>query len=128
MNDNNLPIHDISYGKQVFWIQLEGERILAVCGIEEYNDFALLRSLAVLKHRQSSGIGSKIYKHVVEECSKNNIARLFLLTTTASGFFSKYGWTSISRKAVPLVIQESEEFKSICPVNADCMILNVNKA
>jgi len=120
---NNLPVEDISYSKQVFWVYSEGTEIIAVCGIEQYGTYALLRSLAVDKEQQNKGVGSILYKYVVEAASVHSVTCLFLLTTTASGFFTKHGWISVSRMAVPAKVQESKEFSSICPSSADCMML-----
>jgi C_GCAxxG_C_C family probable redox protein len=47
------------------------------------------------------------------------------LTTTASGFFEKLGWSEVWRQAVPGDVRQSEEFKSLCPQRAVCMMLSL---
>jgi amino-acid N-acetyltransferase len=46
---------------------------------------------------------------------------LYLLTTTAEGYFPKLGFERISRGDVPASIQASVEFTSACPASAIVM-------
>jgi amino-acid N-acetyltransferase len=50
------------------------------------------------------------------------VKELYLLTTTAEKFFPKLGFDSIDRDNVPTPIQATEEFSSICPSTAVCMV------
>jgi len=43
------------------------------------------------------------------------------LTTTAEGFFPKFGFERIPRADVPARVQESVEFVSACPASAVVM-------
>lgn len=125
LNENDLPVEDISFEKQEFWILEEDQEIRAICGIEKYEKYALLRSLTVKKNIQKKGYGTSIYSYVLDICKSDGIISMFLLTTTAPKFFNKLGWSTISRMAVPAEVQESEEFKSICPQSAVCMMLTL---
>ena len=123
LQENSLPIEDISLEKQELWIQQEEQEIPAVCGIEQYGAYGLLRSFAVQKELQNKGLGTHMYEHVIKTCQDKGIACLFLLTTTAVNYFKSAGWHVISRVAVPAGVKQSEEFKSICPESATCMML-----
>ena len=49
------------------------------------------------------------------------ISALYLLTTTAAGFFPKFGFERIDRCDVPRSVQMSVEFTSACPSSATVM-------
>lgn len=51
---------------------------------------------------------------------------LYLLTITAKKFFKKVGFDEIKRTLVPSVIQNTTEFKDLCPSSATCMRMIVN--
>jgi N-acetylglutamate synthase-like GNAT family acetyltransferase len=57
------------------------------------------------------------------ECSARaaHITQLILLTETAGEFFARQGYRVIERSSAPEEIQESEEFRSLCPSSATCM-------
>jgi len=44
-----------------------------------------------------------------------------VLTTTAEGFFVDHGFAKVGRDAVPLLVQESPEFRALCPATAVSM-------
>lgn len=91
-------------------------------GLELYGKNALLRSLSIHPQYQKHGIGSQLLNSIIQHAKMMESKVLFLLTTTAEGFFEKYHFHSISRDNVPLGIKESIEFKSACPSTASCMI------
>lgn len=49
------------------------------------------------------------------------ITQLVLLTETAKQFFEHQGYSVLDRSDVPRDLQESEEFRSLCPASATCM-------
>jgi amino-acid N-acetyltransferase len=49
------------------------------------------------------------------------IRTLYLLTTTAEGFFARRGYAPADRATVPDAILATEEFRGICPSTAACM-------
>ena len=50
------------------------------------------------------------------------VKALYLLTTTAEGFYTKQGYQTMDRNAVPVVVRETTEFRSICSSTAKCML------
>ena len=50
------------------------------------------------------------------------IERVWLLTTSAPGFFAKLGFSDVDRASVPAAIAASEEFTHLCPDTAVCMV------
>jgi amino-acid N-acetyltransferase len=46
---------------------------------------------------------------------------LYLLTTTAEKYFPGFGFDQTPREAVPVEVQQTAEFKEICPSSATVM-------
>jgi amino-acid N-acetyltransferase len=46
---------------------------------------------------------------------------VFLLTTTAEGFFPRFGFEAVRHADVPASVQASVEFQSACPASAIVM-------
>jgi C_GCAxxG_C_C family probable redox protein len=117
----SLPTEDVAYGKQSFWIVRDEKVITGVIGIEKYNSYGLLRSLAVEPSRRNQAIGKALLQHAITQAMAVDIETLFLLTTTAAIFFEKQGWVYSGSESVPDEVKQSEEFRSICPAGSVCM-------
>jgi len=116
-----LPTHDLGAPNQRFLVARDGSEIAGCVALERYGDFALLRSLAVLAPRQGHGLGSALHEKALGFARETGVANLFLLTTTAEGFFARKGCARIDRNLVPAPVQASPEFRSLCPARAVCM-------
>lgn len=125
IKDSGLPVEDIYQENLVIYALKESGSIVATCALEIYGREALLRSFAVEDSKRGSGLGSQIYLETLKMASKREIECLYLLTTTAEGFFVKKGWSHADRNVVPESIKASKEFSSICPISAVCMMLNL---
>jgi amino-acid N-acetyltransferase len=122
---HQLPVEDIDLGKQHFFGYFKNDTLLGIGALEINNNSALVRSLAVSKEIQNTGIGSKLLYHLITETKRLNLKDLFLLTETADKFFSQHGFVTINRKDVPKHISVTEEFKNLCPDSAICMALKL---
>lgn len=91
-------------------------------GVELLGEVALLRSVVIAKENQKKGAGKKMVSAVLDELKKLGIKEVYLLTLSAEGFFSKLGFKTISKDQVPKVMMETEEFRTICPSSAICMV------
>jgi len=120
LQDQQLPTEDLQEGVQLFYTQVEGQ-IISCGGYEQYHNIGLLRSVAIRPDKQGSGLGKKWVALLLQKAREQGMQELYLLTTTAESFFEKMGFKSIDRKDVPKVIQQSQEFSSICPSSAAVM-------
>lgn len=118
---NNLPVSDLNTGKRQFLVATISGQLTGVVALELYGDSGLLRSLAVNSEFRTLNLGKKLIAEAENLGRKNGLKQLFLLTTTASGFFSKLGWDITDRSAAPASIAASTEFSSVCPASAVCM-------
>lgn len=118
---NSLPTVDIMEENIELFVGLLGEKIIATVGIEYYGECALLRSLSVKEGYKNQKIGETLLHFINDMCKKRSIQSLYLLTTTAEHYFSRFGFYVTSRKDTPQVIQSTREFSSICPSSAIIM-------
>ncbi|HEY8310016.1 MAG TPA: hypothetical protein VIG47_05635, partial [Gemmatimonadaceae bacterium] len=51
-----------------------------------------------------------------------HIQALYLLTTTAEGYFPRFGFTRISRETASDGVRNSVEFRDACPASATVMV------
>jgi N-acetylglutamate synthase-like GNAT family acetyltransferase len=116
-----LPCEDVSPGRQDFIVAVSGNSIVGVVGLERAGPYGLLRSLAVDAGQKGKGLGKALVNEILLHAWLKGIGEVYILTTTAPGFFKKAGFEPAVRAEAPKVIQNTTEFKSICPVSSACM-------
>lgn len=121
LRDLRLPADDVGAENQHFLVAREGADLAGCVGLELHADGALLRSLAVTPGRQGSGLGRALCAGALAEARSRGVREVYLLTTTAEGFFAKEGFARIERGQVPQGVSRSAEFRSLCPATAACM-------
>lgn len=120
--DASLPHADLTPGHLAhFLVVRDGAAIVGVVGMEARDDAGLLRSLAVAADRRGGGLAARLVDALEARARAAGIRTLFLLTTTAEGFFARRGYVPTERTAVPDGILATEEFRGICPSTAACM-------
>lgn len=100
-----------------------GERLVGLAAVERYERSGLLRSVAVAAELRSSGLGARLVADALAQAKREGLDEVYLLTTTAPGFFRKLGFREVERSGVPGPVRASAEFASICPASAVCMAL-----
>ena len=117
-----LPVEDLDAARlDAFVVATEGEVCVGVVGLEIHESDALLRSLAVEPRHRSRGLGARLVDAIETEARAREATALYLLTTTATTFFERMGYTAHDRAAVPSSIAVTTEFSSLCPDTADCL-------
>jgi amino-acid N-acetyltransferase len=97
------------------------ERPVGIVGLELMDQVGLLRSLAVDHEVRGSGIGQALVAAAERHARAEGVAVLYLLTTTAAGFFDRLGYTPADREGLPAAIRSTREFREICPASAVAM-------
>jgi len=90
-------------------------------GLELFGDVGLLRSLVVAPGARRAGAGSELVTHAEEHARRQGVRALYLLTTTAEGFFAKRGYARAAREAAPAAIRATREFAGLCPASSAFM-------
>jgi len=106
------------------FVVAEAEREIVGCaGAEPRGDVALLRSVAVAPGLQRQGIGRQMVSLVLEEARRRQFKAVYLLTTSARGYFGRLGFVPADRAHAPAALRQSAEFQGACPASADFMVL-----
>jgi len=93
-------------------------KVVGCAALELYGGDALLRSVAVEESMRGRGLGRRLTTSAMDLAKQHGVADLYLLTQTASEFFSQFGFKPTSRVDVPRRVQSSVEFMKACPVSA----------
>jgi N-acetylglutamate synthase-like GNAT family acetyltransferase len=117
----DLPITDLATARPQFLVAYEGSQIVAAGALQRFGQSALLRSVVVVPQMRGSGLGRLMVRELERAALEAGISQLILLTETAKSFFEQLRYEAIDRKDAPVEMQESEEFRSLCPASATCM-------
>ena len=117
-----LPTSDLTTSKPEFTVLWDDRRIVAAGALEPFGSAALVRSVVVAGDRRRAGLGRIMVQELEKVARAARIGTLILLTQTAAQFFVCHGYRVIERSDVPRDVQESAEFRSLCPASATCMM------
>ncbi len=117
----DLPYTDIESHIDHFLCVEDENKLIGVVGLEVYEDIALLRSLAVDEKYRKRGLGKILIDEILHYAEDRQIKQVYLLTTAAEAFFTKFGFTLVERNDAPNVIRATHEFTSLCPESAVLM-------
>jgi amino-acid N-acetyltransferase len=105
----------------VLAVSSSDDTLQAVAGLDVYDRVALLRSVAVREGTRHQGLGGQLVQRLIDNATTRGIDTIFLLTTTADGYFPRFGFERITRHEVPEPIASSVEFTGACPSSAIVM-------
>jgi amino-acid N-acetyltransferase len=125
LSASDLPIDGVAESFSNFLIAEDGDRIAGAIGLERFGSVALLRSAVIAPNHRGSGIGRHLIETLLTRAVESGIEDMYLLTTTAEDYFSRFGFSRISRTAVPDELKASAEFQGACPDTATVMELSL---
>ena len=115
-----LPFADLDQ-VPIFLVEVVDGKLQGAVGLEVYQQFALLRSLAVDEALRGAGLGTALVQAAETQAAEAGVEEVFLLTTTAPRFFERLGYETTSRAGAPEVIRTTREFSALCPDTASLM-------
>ena len=118
---NDLPVADLPDDPEWLYCWVVGGERVGVGGLERYGDEALMRSVAIEEGVRGEGRGRALCERLLAEAAAAGVEHVYLLTTTAPGFFASLGFAEVERESAPRAIRESAEFDELCPDAAICM-------
>jgi len=122
----HLPIDDLRpENASHFLVAEHSGKIIGSIGHEPYEEIGLLRSLAVGPENRRHGIGAALIQAMKKLCKQSGVTSTFILTTTAETFAKHHGFSNVPRESVPLAIQHTDQFRSLCPSSAVCLSLAI---
>jgi amino-acid N-acetyltransferase len=123
-----LPTDGLASHLDAAFVARDGDRIVGSAAIELYADGGLLRSVAVDAGSRGTGLGGRLTAAAIDEARRRGLPALYLLTTTAEGFFPRFGFETIGRDDVPASVRGSIEFRGACPAGAVVMSKRLDAA
>ena len=122
---SNLPYEDCHKHLSQFLVYEEDELIVGVGGAEIYDEVALLRSIAIQSDHRGLGMARAIFLGLKSRLQQQDVLDLYLLTDSAEIYFKHLGFEPVARDDVPPMIQQTEQFSSLCPSSATVMTLRL---
>lgn len=121
----DLPKEGLSDHFPTILVARNGKEIVGSSGLEVYQEFAMLRSVAVDPSFRGRGIGQRLVIATIDLAKNHQVTNIYLLTQTASAFFSKLGFKAIPRADVPQKVQRSIQFTTLCPDTSIIMTISL---
>lgn len=121
LQSQNLPAADLPLALDGFFTAIHEGRIIGLIGLERYGQYGLLRSMVVHPEYRKQKIAERLVCTLEDRAAVTNIQAIYLLTETAEAYFTKRGYTKVSRDEVPPEVRQSSEFNHVCPVSATVM-------
>lgn len=118
LEENGLPSADVRSKPGCFHVAFAAGERVGVGGVEVHGSAGLLRSLAVERSVRGRGFGTAICERLEAAARADGVGTLYLLTTTAPGFFADRGYAEIERGEAPDAIRGTTEFADLCPETA----------
>jgi amino-acid N-acetyltransferase len=123
-----LPLDGVHEALPCFVVAEDAGAIVGVAGIEECGragQHALLRSVAIAPAWRRRGLGRALVTRAIAEAEARGARALYLLTTTAEGYFPTFGFSATTRDQVPDDVRATTEFQGACPASAAVMALQL---
>ena len=124
---SKLPTAGVSTSLDGFLVAESGSDVIGAIGLERYGDYGLLRSAAVEPSWQGKGVGRALVEELLSSARASGLRGVYLLTTTAEGYFPAFGFTRVDRESVPQEVRESVEFADACPASAAVQYLDLQE-
>ena len=125
LGQSELPLDGVTDQLESGYVVVRrGDAIVGVAGLERHGDAGLLRSVAVSAEERGTGLGIALTADRLVEARRSGLAHVFLLTTTAAGFYRRFGFRDVERARVPEAVARSREFAMVCPASAACLVLD----
>lgn len=121
-----LPVDGARQHLPNYQLAVVGRDVVGCAGLEVYDDVALLRSVAVAPGRHRQGVGQRLVDRLLQQAAQRRVRRLFLLTTTASAYFTRRGFRPEPLSQAPAALKASAELQGACPASAEFMSLTLS--
>jgi amino-acid N-acetyltransferase len=95
--------------------------LVGLAGLEVHGQDGLLRSVVVDPDYRGEGAGQALVDGALDLARRMGLGQVYLLTTTARGYFARHGFTDCAREQAPAAIRDSWEFRVGCPATSACL-------
>ncbi len=119
---SGLPAEGVADHLDGFLVVRDAGRLVATAGLEDHGDAGLLRSVAVAPTHRGRGLGRALVVALLARARARGHAEVYLLTTTAAGYFARLGFRPTTREAVRPSVQRSAEWHLACCASSVVMV------
>ena len=95
LQSEQLPVEDLPASFNNFFVAMADDKVIGVIGLEQYEQYGLLRSMVVDKEYRNKNIATQLVQHLESYAASLGINCLYLLTETASVYFTAKGLSLI---------------------------------
>ena len=127
LGEAGLPLAGVAEHMGEFLVAITAGGVVGAAAVESYPPCGLLRSLAVDASQRGRGLGALLTARAIEQARASGLTSLHLLTTTATGYFTRFGFHEVARVRLPAELGASEELRGACPDDAVCMELLISR-
>jgi amino-acid N-acetyltransferase len=127
LDECELPKEGLAPHLSTTLVARDGNQIVGSSALEMYEEFALLRSVAVKPPFRGHGLGRRLTRAALDLAEHHQVRAVYLLTETAEAFFPKLGFKPIPRSDVPEKVQRSAEFTTLCPISCKAMEISLTQ-
>src|SRR5262249_8654824 len=121
---SGLPYDGVEDHVSTFLVAESEGALVATAGLEMGEGSALMRSVAVRSPMRGSGLGIEIVRQVLRLAQASGAHTVYLLTTTAGGFFPRFGFTPALRAEIDAQFPDSFETRpGGCCASAEALVL-----
>jgi amino-acid N-acetyltransferase len=125
LRDAELPLAGVAEHLGGFRVAVSAGGVVGAVGIERYDPFGLLRSAVVERESRGRGLGTLLTTRALEDARTLGLRAVYLLTTTAADYFTRFGFRRIPRAEVAPELWKSAELQGACPETAILMVLDL---
>jgi amino-acid N-acetyltransferase len=118
LQSEGLPVEDLPKDLSNFYMATDNGFIVGAIGLEIYDRSGLLRSLVVKPEYRKMKIATSMVDELQKQARILGLKEIYLLTETATNYFSKIGFEETSRDEAPVALKQSTEFSHVCPSTA----------
>ncbi len=110
-----LPSGDLGGPDVRFLVARQDGKVVGCAGLETFGEDGQLRSMAVHWTSRNAGLGTSLHGRLLFEALQAGVRNLYVVTTTAAGFFSAQGYRKVQPADVPPGVKASEEYATFVP-------------
>jgi amino-acid N-acetyltransferase len=96
LQTEKLPVEDLPPTLDNFYVALKDNTIIGAIGLEQYGNYALLRSAVVSREHRNKNIASNLVDELENYGKHLGVIAMYLLTETAPAYFEKKGYQRIA--------------------------------
>ena len=121
----SVPFEECAEHLENFIGIIRGDKLIAIGALQIEGSTALLRSIVVYSEMKGEGLAAEITRYLLNIARDQGVRELYLLTETAESYFTRFGFCTVDRGTVPVEIQSTQQFGSLCPSSAQTMRLDL---